>query len=208
MVAHWMRVGFVHGVMNTDNMSILGLTIDYGPYGWVENYDPNWTPNTTDAEGKRYRFGTQAQVASWNLAQLGNAIGSLVSSLDELQSIYDGYTKTYLRISNEMTAQKLGFKNYQAETDDALVLELQQILPLVETDMTIFYRALANIEDNVNDDFLIEPMMNAYYKPETVTPEIRKRTANWLRSYLNRLKQDESQICFAKLFSARSHRSS
>jgi len=49
MIVHWQRVGFVHGVMNTDNMSILGLTIDYGPYGWLENYDPNWTPNTTDA---------------------------------------------------------------------------------------------------------------------------------------------------------------
>ena len=49
MIAHWMRVGFVHGVMNTDNMSILGLTIDYGPYGWLEDYDPDWTPNTTDA---------------------------------------------------------------------------------------------------------------------------------------------------------------
>src|SRR5690606_20406557 len=49
MVAHWQRVGFVHGVMNTDNLSILGLTIDYGPYGWLEDYDPGWTPNTTDA---------------------------------------------------------------------------------------------------------------------------------------------------------------
>ena len=63
MVAHWMRVGFVHGVMNTDNMSILGLTIDYGPYGWLEGFDPMWTPNTTDAEGRRYRFGNQPQIA-------------------------------------------------------------------------------------------------------------------------------------------------
>ena len=55
-----MRVGFVHGVMNTDNMSILGLTIDYGPYGWLEGFDPGWTPNTTDAEGRRYRFGAPA----------------------------------------------------------------------------------------------------------------------------------------------------
>ncbi len=57
LIAHWMRVGFVHGVMNTDNMSILGLTIDYGPYGWIDNFDPDWTPNTTDAGGRRYRFG-------------------------------------------------------------------------------------------------------------------------------------------------------
>jgi uncharacterized protein YdiU (UPF0061 family) len=69
MIAHWMRVGFVHGVMNTDNMSIHGLTIDYGPYGWLEDYDPNWTPNTTDAGRKRYRFGHQAQIGAWNLAR-------------------------------------------------------------------------------------------------------------------------------------------
>ena len=74
MVAHWMRVGFVHGVMNTDNMSILGLTIDYGPYGWIDNFDLDWTPNTTDAEGRRYRFGHQAQVAYWNLTRLASAL--------------------------------------------------------------------------------------------------------------------------------------
>ena len=70
MIAHWMRVGFVHGVMNTDNMSIHGLTIDYGPYGWLENFDPDWTPNTTDAERRRYRFGHQAQIGAWNYARL------------------------------------------------------------------------------------------------------------------------------------------
>jgi uncharacterized protein YdiU (UPF0061 family) len=70
MIAHWMSVGFVHGVMNTDNMSILGLTIDYGPYGWLEPYDPDWTPNTTDFSSRRYAFGQQSQVALWNLYQL------------------------------------------------------------------------------------------------------------------------------------------
>src|SRR5690606_667903 len=70
LVGHWMRVGFVHGVLNTDNMSILGLTIDYGPYGWIDDYDPDWTPNTTDAQGRRYRFGWQPRVAHWNLGRL------------------------------------------------------------------------------------------------------------------------------------------
>ena len=74
MVAEWMRVGFVHGVMNTDNMSILGLTIDYGPYGWLEGYDPQWTPNTTDAQGRRYCYGNQPHIAQWNLARLAEAL--------------------------------------------------------------------------------------------------------------------------------------
>jgi serine/tyrosine/threonine adenylyltransferase len=72
--SHWMRVGFVHGVLNTDNMSILGLTIDYGPYGWLEDFDPGWTPNTTDAGTRRYRYGMQPQVVQWNLVQLANAL--------------------------------------------------------------------------------------------------------------------------------------
>jgi uncharacterized protein YdiU (UPF0061 family) len=81
MIAHWMRVGFVHGVMNTDNMSILGLTIDYGPYGWLEGYDPAWTPNTTDLPGRRYAYGRQPDVAAWNLARLANALGPLIEDV-------------------------------------------------------------------------------------------------------------------------------
>ena len=71
MVAEWTRVGFVHGVMNTDNMSVLGLTIDYGPYGWLEGFDPMWTPNTTDAQGRRYRFGAQPQIDPEHDAVIG-----------------------------------------------------------------------------------------------------------------------------------------
>jgi uncharacterized protein YdiU (UPF0061 family) len=59
LIAHWQAVGFVHGVMNTDNLSILGLTIDYGPYGWIDDFDLGWTPNTTDAERRRYAFGSR-----------------------------------------------------------------------------------------------------------------------------------------------------
>src|SRR5215217_5877322 len=86
MVAEWMRVGSVHGVMNTDNMSILGLTIDYGPYGWIDNFDPDWTPNTTDAGGRRYRFGQQPQIAYWNLGRLANALAPAFDSVDPLHA--------------------------------------------------------------------------------------------------------------------------
>jgi len=89
LMVDWMRVGFVHGVMNTDNLSILGLTIDYGPYGWLEDYDPDWTPNTTDAGGRRYRFGHQPQIAHWNLVQLANAVYPLVDAAEPLQLAVD-----------------------------------------------------------------------------------------------------------------------
>src|SRR5512138_1400843 len=74
LMVDWMRLGFVHGVMNTDNLSILGVTIDYGPYGWLEGYDPQWTPNTTDLPGRRYCYGNQPQIALWNLTRLAEAL--------------------------------------------------------------------------------------------------------------------------------------
>ena len=73
-ISHWMAAGFVHGVMNTDNMSILGLTLDYGPYGWLDDFNPDFTPNTTDHPGGRYRYQQQPDVALWNLSRLASAL--------------------------------------------------------------------------------------------------------------------------------------
>ncbi len=95
MVAEWMRVGFVHGVMNTDNMSILGLTIDYGPYGWTDNFDLDWTPNTTDAGMRRYRFGQQAQIAYWNLARFAEAVMPVFQNADPLHAGLERYVAAY-----------------------------------------------------------------------------------------------------------------
>ena len=117
MIVHWMRVGFVHGVMNTDNMSILGLTIDYGPYGWLEDYDPDWTPNTTDAGLHRYCFGNQPQIAHWNLAQLSQAISPLIEQPEPLQQILDSYEKNYEYGWQSLMAQKLGLNVFDPETD-------------------------------------------------------------------------------------------
>src|SRR5690606_34369731 len=87
MIVHWQRVGFVHGVMNTDNMSILGLTIDYGPYGWLEDFDFGWTPNTTDRQNKRYRYGNQPNIGLWNLLQLANALYPLIEEPEPFERI-------------------------------------------------------------------------------------------------------------------------
>jgi serine/tyrosine/threonine adenylyltransferase len=146
MVVHWMRVGFVHGVMNTDNMSILGLTIDYGPYGWLENYDPGWTPNTTDASGRRYCFGNQPQIAAWNLVQLANAILPVVEDVEALQQGIDLYSTEFQKRWQSMMAAKLGFVSWDGESDEALVSDLLSILELAETDMTIFYETLRMLQ--------------------------------------------------------------
>jgi serine/tyrosine/threonine adenylyltransferase len=136
MVAAWMRVGFVHGVMNTDNMSILGLTIDYGPYGWTDNFDLDWTPNTTDAEHRRYRFGQQPQIAYWNLTRLANALAPLFGSVDPLHDGLKHYVDRFNAIDRKNTAAKLGIAEFQDE-DLELMHALQALLQNAEVDMTL-----------------------------------------------------------------------
>lgn len=191
MILGWMRVGFVHGVMNTDNMSILGLTIDYGPYGWLEGYDPGWTPNTTDAQGKRYRFGNQPLVAHWNLYQLGNSIVSLCGETEPFQAGLDLYLDRIESGGNSMIASKLGLKQYELADED-LKKELFEVLVLTETDMTIWYRNLAmlNVSEDTPDELMIDAVKDAFYEPEKVEGEVKERIASWLKAYSARVRQD------------------
>lgn len=189
MIAHWMRVGFVHGVMNTDNMSIIGLTIDYGPYGWIDNYDPDWTPNTTDASNRRYRFEAQANIAHWNLAQLGNALYMYDSELGKgLQEALNEYPEIYEQYWRVMLAQKLGLKSYQKDIDHPLTKNLFETLTLEETDMTIFFRNLSRVTPALDDNAIDRLLDEAYYSPENVKSENRQRLRLWIKEYLNRIK--------------------
>ncbi|MDQ6992377.1 MAG: YdiU family protein [Mariprofundus sp.] len=195
MVVEWMRVGFVHGVMNTDNMSVLGLTIDYGPYGWLEGYDPDWTPNTTDREMHRYSFGNQGDVAGWNLARLAEAIVPIIGEAEPLQALLNEYAIHYKSAWQNMMANKLGLVSFTEPDDSQLVDALEKILTLSEIDMSIFYRKLANIDATIDpeqcsDSQLIAPLMDAYYTPATLTEPTKIATANWLRRYIHRLQQD------------------
>jgi uncharacterized protein YdiU (UPF0061 family) len=153
MIIHWQRVGFVHGVMNTDNMSILGLTIDYGPYGWLENYDPGWTPNTTDAQGKRYRFGNQPPVAAWNLFQLANALFPLIGEAKPLEDIINGIQSKYEKAFAEMMKDKLGLC-FSFESEKRFVASLEDLLFASETDMTLFFRQLSDFTPNDKSVFI------------------------------------------------------
>lgn len=194
MVVHWQRVGFVHGVMNTDNMSVLGLTIDYGPYGWLDDYDSDWTPNTTDASGRRYRFGSQGQVAQWNLFMLAQAIYPLIDEPEPLQKALDSFARQYTSGWNAMMANKLGLSEYRPAGDDELIAELLNVLAQLETDMTIFYRRLTNISSatspDASDSELIFPLQDAYYDPAQLDIEVSKKIAGWLRKYIHRLRKD------------------
>ena len=185
-VAHWMRVGFVHGVMNTDNLSILGLTIDYGPYGWIDNYNPEWTPNTTDAGRRRYRFGQQMQVAWWNLSRLASSISPLFASVEPLQAGLDWYASTYATAERRHVADKLGLAESRTE-DDVLHAQLRGLMAQAQIDMTLFYRALLDVDP-------ANPAPTAAMEDAFYDADLRRQhdaaLRDWLARYAQRLAQD------------------
>ena len=188
MVLHWQRVGFVHGVMNTDNMSILGLTIDYGPYGWLEDYDPDWTPNTTDAEGRRYRFRNQPDIALWNLVQLGNALYPLIEDIPSMEQVLNSYSQQFDSQFPIIQQQKLGL---EAEYESTFQDELTTLLTASETDMTIFYRNLANIVKTDTPDEALAKVTLAFYQPDKIVTTLKTSWLNWFELYLTKLKEEQ-----------------
>lgn len=185
MVAEWMRVGFVHGVMNTDNMSVLGLTIDYGPYGFIDAYDPDFTPNTTDAQGRRYRFGWQPQIAYWNLQQLASALSPLITEAAALQAGLDAYLREFNRLTRENTARKLGVSEC-TEGDLQLMDDLHRWMQAAEVDRTLFFNALA-VEDV--ETLTPESFNDAFYNPAAQVANTATFDA-WLARFKARVKED------------------
>jgi len=191
MIVHWQRVGFVHGVMNTDNMSVLGQTIDYGPYGWIDDYDPGWTPNTTDAQGRRYRFGAQPDIALWNLYQLANALMPALEDADALKEVLHRYQDQYIQRWQAMMAGKLGFSSFREETDTPLVESLEKLLVSREIDMTLFYRALGDLDVADNTRVVPQKMSGAFYDERlTEDEEWLGQLLDWVRQWQQRVAED------------------
>ena len=184
MVAHWMRIGFVHGVLNTDNMSILGLTIDYGPYGWLDNYDPNWTPNTTDLPGRRYRFGHQPSVCQWNLLRLAQALVPVFETSENLESGLEAFARSFEKYAGEFTAHKFGFPEV-SEDNDPLIAKAYAILEEGEMDMTLFFRRLAFFEPELEGLDFLDSCFYDRSKKEKHAEQMRA----WLKQYAGRLEQ-------------------
>ncbi len=183
MIIHWQRVGFVHGVMNTDNMSILGLTIDYGPYGWLENFDPGWTPNTTDSQYRRYRFGNQASVALWNLNQLANALYPLIEQVEPLQKILSEFRTSYLIDYHKMMADKLGL--YQLnKIPKQFLKDLETNLTKSEIDYTFFFRELSDNSNQVEEDFWAIIEKTSYLNLKALHPH-KEGWTTWFSHYVN-----------------------
>ena len=185
MVNHWMRVGFVHGVMNTDNMSILGLTIDYGPYGFIDNFDPTWTPNTTDAQHRRYRFGQQGDVALWNLACLAQALSPLLPNAESLKASLQHYEALYADLNRKMLASKFGI-TWQGDDDASLISDGLGLLQRAEVDMTLFFRGLANVNLSAAT---LAPLEEAFYRDDLRQTHDAELQA-WLARYAQRAQQE------------------
>jgi len=187
LMAEWMRVGFVHGVMNTDNMSILGLTIDYGPYGWVDDFDPDWTPNTTDRTHRRYRFGHQPRIGYWNLQALAQALSPLFDGALPLQAGLDHYVEVFEATDAAYSAAKLGLLHGR-EGDDDLVADLRGVLTAGGMDMTIFYRDLASLDVGKPHAGVV----GAAFYSEAQRVAVSEGLDAWLARYAARVREDEA----------------
>lgn len=188
MIKDWQRVGFVHGVMNTDNMSILGLTIDYGPYGWLEGFEYNWTPNTTDAQNKRYCFGNQPNIALWNLLQLANALYPLVEEAEPFERILNQYKIDFEVQYLNMMRGKIGLVQ-QLETDADLIARLEALLLKYETDMTIFFRKLCDYQKGMSKEGF-DLISEAFYNAEDLPETLKMAWLKWFEDYNQRLQTE------------------
>ncbi|MBK8064066.1 MAG: YdiU family protein [Betaproteobacteria bacterium] len=143
LLAQWQAVGFCHGVMNTDNMSVLGLTIDYGPYGFLDGFDRNHVCNHSDESG-RYAYDMQPRIAHWNLYCLGQAMLPLME-MDEAEAVLQRYEPLFQSEYAARMRAKLGLATAR-EDDAALVTELLDLMHASRTDFTILFRSLSGFD--------------------------------------------------------------
>jgi uncharacterized protein YdiU (UPF0061 family) len=144
MIAHWQAVGFMHGVMNTDNMSILGLTLDYGPFGFMEAFNPGHICNHTDQQG-RYSYANQPQVGHWNCYALGQAMLPLIGEVDDVEDALDVYRPEFSMTLERLLRAKLGLTTTQSgdqDLFDAMFAAMQRS----HVDFTQFFRALGELQ--------------------------------------------------------------
>nr|WP_307727236.1 YdiU family protein [Massilia litorea] len=150
MIAHWQSVGFMHGVMNTDNMSILGLTLDYGPFGFMEAFDVNHICNHTD-QGGRYSYANQVAIGHWNCYALGNALLPLIGTVDEAQEALDVYMPAFEAKLDELLHAKLGLTTV-LDGDRALFDSLFTIMQASHVDFTLLFRQLGDLQADAPKD--------------------------------------------------------
>lgn len=188
LMVEWSRVGFVHGVMNTDNMSIVGLSIDYGPFSMLDEFNLNFTPNTTDLPGRRYAFGKQPKIAQWNLWQLANALFPLIEDSDFFEKELENFGDEFWKKHDEMYGRKFGFETFK-ESDIDFFTTAQQLMQDLSIDYTLFFNGLATFlkTDHLENSF--QPSF--YIKP---SKEDEKRFSEFLIDYKKRISENRISI--------------
>lgn len=181
LIVEWLRVGFTHGVMNTDNMSIIGNTIDYGPFSILDEYDLNFTPNTTDLPNRRYAFGRQAHIAHWNLLQLANALFPLIKNEDALQQILVDYSEMFWKKHDAMMAKKFGFEKLERYDADFFTA-WQKLMEEIYTDYTLFFNQLVLWDETIDATIHFK---DCFY--EVLTENKKQALEDFLTSYAHRL---------------------
>lgn len=166
MIAHWQCVGFAHGVMNTDNMSILGLTMDYGPYGFLDDYRPDYICNHSDHQG-RYAFDNQPAVGLWNLHRLAQTLSGLLSA-EQLQQALAAYEPALMQAYGEQMRAKLGFFT-QSKQDNDLLTGLLSLMAQEGRDYTRTFRLLSDVEQQqsqtpMRDEFIDREAFDGWYQ--------------------------------------------
>ncbi len=192
LIAHWQSVGFCHGVMNTDNMSILGLTLDYGPFQFMDAYDPDHICNHSDHQG-RYAFDQQPNVAYWNLYCLGQALLPLIQDSDLAVACLDHFKTAYPRFKQEMMLAKLGlpFKEEFASMDGIdLVKQLERVMQIQQVDFTVFWRTLSNDFSTYND----EPKNLINLEALLTNPLAQKAWREWLPHFVRAVKSSGRDV--------------
>ncbi|MDY7578842.1 YdiU family protein [Herbaspirillum sp. RTI4] len=189
MIAHWQAVGFMHGVMNTDNMSILGLTLDYGPFGFMEAFDAKHICNHTDQQG-RYSYAMQPQIGEWNCYALGQALLPLIDDVETTKAALAVYQPAFAEHFQSLLRAKLGLQTEQAD-DTTLSDALFAILQASHVDFTLFFRSLGN--------FTVEPSTDAHSPAAEAEHTLRDLFIDrdafdaWAVQYRARLRQENSQ---------------
>ncbi len=173
LMAQWQAIGFNHGVMNTDNMSIAGLTIDYGPFAFLDNYDIHYICNHTDQRG-RYSFGNQPRIGEWNLTALMVALSPLISK-SSMERVLGHYGRLYSREFLYQMGKKLGLAQPQ-EQDIELIKSLLETMQELEIEYTLFFRTLSHYQEDRTELLRLA----RYHKP----------LHQWLDAYDQRLKQE------------------
>lgn len=192
MIAHWARVGFVHGVMNTDNMSVLGETIDFGPYSMLDEYDEDFTPNTTDLPGKRYAFSKQSAVARWNIRCLAHSLSYMFDDRKEvsleIERLIDSFDSEYENQYFDICGKKFGFERSRIdESAKTLINRFYDFLSEHKLDHTLFFRALTfYIErSNCSSEELFDSFKDCFYGPGRKEADLTNQAIRGLEAILS-----------------------